>query len=107
MDRSVEKKLLEFLRGLLSRRRRFAVVAIAGCVLAAQTLLIAHGVEHTNAESGIGCALCAAAHHQAVTPSVTKFAFAPAPPVTPEAMPVVTRATRIILAYLSRAPPVH
>jgi hypothetical protein len=106
MTGSVEKMLLGFARGLRSRRRRLAVLVVAGWVLAAQTLLVVHGIEHDTA-GGVACALCAAAHHQAVTPAVPTHAAEHSPPDRVESVVGISRDVLRAVAYHSRAPPVN
>jgi hypothetical protein len=100
----VEKALVVFARGLRSRRHRFAVLVVAGWVLAAQTLLVVHGIEHDNA-GGVTCALCAAAHHQTVAPAIPTHAAAHSPPDPVENVVGISRDVLRALPYHSRAPP--
>jgi hypothetical protein len=106
MATSVERTLLELLRGLRAGRHRFAVIAIVGWVVAAQALLVVHGIEHSNAESSISCPLCAAAHHGAAMATVPQFPVVRTPPEPPVAAVAVSWAGDVLPSYRSRAPPI-
>ena len=105
MVRFADKHVLKLVRELRSHRRRLFTLAIFGWILVAQSLLVVHSIEHSNADGGATCVLCAAAHHDAAMGSVPQFAIVPQRPEPLPVVPAVSYAARVLPAYRSRAPP--
>jgi hypothetical protein len=105
MIRFADKRMLKLVRELRSHRHRLLTLAVFGWILLAQSLLVVHGIEHSNADGSATCALCAAAHHDAAMASVPQFTITHMRPEPLPVVPVVSRSVRVVPAYHSRAPP--
>ena len=106
MPRSPRNAISVLATSLGSRRLRPAVLALLAFLLLAQTLLVVHRVDHTNAQPH-ACALCVAADHSAALPGAAVHALVPSLP-EPAAFVVAEAAhSAIIVSYRSRAPPSH
>jgi len=101
------RKALSLLAGFRSRRRRVAGFVLLGWLLLAQTLLIAHRIEHGRAEHGVTCTLCVAADHSAAPNQQTVVALPRLQPDSVVASETRPTAALVILPYRSRAPPVE
>jgi len=86
-------------------RYRFAVLALFFLLLAAQSLLIVHRIEHAGLGGGIDCALCLAADHQSGAAPVLALSLAPSMPDTVAAVLAAAPTSTYRLPYRSRAPP--
>jgi hypothetical protein len=88
-----------------AKRHPFALVALFVLLLAAQSLLIIHRIEHAGVGGGIDCALCLAADHQSGAAPVLTLTLVPPLADTVAAVPVAAPASVPRLPYRSRAPP--
>ena len=98
------KSVLATSRG--SRRRRPAVLALLAFLFFAQTLLVVHRIDHTNAQHS-ACALCVAADHSAALPAAAVHAFVPSVPDPVTSVVAESARPALIVSYRSRAPPPH
>jgi len=89
-----------------SRRRRPAVLALLAFLLLAQTLLVVHRIDHTNAQHS-ACAVCVAADHSAALPGAAVHAFAPSVPEPVSSVVAESTHPTLVVSYRSRAPPSH
>ena len=99
------QKALSLLAGLRSRRRRVAGFVLLGWLLLAQTLLIAHRIDHSRAEHGVTCTLCVAADHSAAPSQQTVVTLPRVQPDSVVASVPQPTAALVVLPYRSRAPP--
>jgi hypothetical protein len=98
---------VSFLAGFRARRHRAAILVLFGWLLVAQTLLVAHRIEHYSGGDGLSCALCIAGDHTAAIGDHPLYLITDLKP-QPVAVAVIESASRVIfLSYHSRAPPEH
>ena len=88
------------------RRRRPAFLALLAFLLLAQTLLVVHRVDHTNAQHN-ACALCVAADHSPALPVTVVHALSHFAPERVSAVVAESAQSAPIVSYRSRAPPSH
>ena len=105
MAGSAEQALLSLVKGVRSPRRRLAVLAVLAWIVAAQSLLVVHRIDHTSLGHHVSCALCIAADHQAGTAEHVDFALSS--PLAARVATFIDASAGIDLrvAYRSRAPP--
>ena len=99
------QQALSFLAALRSRRYRVVSLVVLACIWLAQTLLVAHRIEHSRPEHSAVCALCVAADHAAAPSRQAVVAVSPLVPDTVSASTPPLAAALVILSYRSRAPP--
>ena len=106
MRRSSRNAISVLATSLQVRRRRPALLALLALLLFAQTLLVVHRVDHTNAQHN-ACALCVAADHSAALPVAAAHALVPSVPQPVAAVVAEAAHAALIVSYRSRAPPSH
>jgi hypothetical protein len=106
MPRSSRNAISVLATSLGSRRRRPTVFALLAFLLLAQTLLVVHRIDHTNAQHS-ACAVCVAADHSAALPAAAVHALVPSSPEPVSSVVAESTLPALIVSYRSRAPPSH